>query len=36
MNPDDERQKDKKKVTKGDLLGITRTRLYSPRHTPGL
>ena len=23
-------------VTKGDLLSVTRTRLYSPRHTPGL
>ena len=34
--PDDGRDDDKKRVTEGDLLGVARTRLYSPRHTPGL
>ena len=26
----------KRKVTRGDLLGIAKTRLYSPMHAPGL
>ena len=40
MIPDDERHEDKnkgdKKVTKGDLVGIAKTTLYSLRHAPGL
>ena len=36
MNSDNERCEDERKVIKDDLLDIAKTKLYSPRHTPGL